>query len=69
MVINFSQLKGQGLSKILFLCIIIFERIFDNKKLRYYIFDRLGLFFVGCFSRVYFIGPLISSSNILTIKT
>jgi len=37
MAIDFSQLKGQGLAKNLLLIIIFFKKIFNNKKLKYYI--------------------------------
>jgi hypothetical protein len=35
MAIDFSHLKGQDLAKNILLLIIFFEKIFDNKKIKY----------------------------------
>jgi len=64
MGINFSQLKGQGLLIFLFAIHDHFlKRSLTTKKDDIALLDTLGLFFVGCFSKVLFIKAFISYSN------
>jgi len=62
MVSYFSQSKGQGLEKVFLLHIILFERLFYNKKTDIALVGTFGLFFACCLSKILTISLLIYSS-------
>jgi hypothetical protein len=68
MVSYFHNQKAKVLQKVFWLHIILFERLFYNKKKQVIaLVGTFGLFFVGCFSIILPISLLISSSNFFTI--
>jgi hypothetical protein len=68
MVSYFSQSKGQGLAKSIFVAHHFFERFLYNKKKDIALAGTFGLFFASCISTFPIISLLIFSKKIVIIE-